>query len=371
MTFRVALDVTPELIASTGVARYSRELRTALQERQDCEVRAFAFGRRSQPLPMEVRHAKVPLRLVHLAWDRVGLPRAEQLTGAVDLVHSLDLVPPPTRRPLVITVHDLVTRELPALHEPRTREMQRRQLAALGRASAILAVSRTTAESLIESGVDPELIHITPNGLPRLPAPVDPPLRHRPFVLMVGTLEPRKGHELLLRACATAELDQLAVVFAGPTVGRDHTLRLLAADLGIGDRLHILGYVDDAVLAGLYRDAMAVCMPSLGEGFGLPVLEALAAGTPVVASEIPALREVAADAATFVPVGDVAALTDALLQVLRDAELRRSQRERGRARAKQFSWASTAAATVEAYRAAVRLTPPGRLASISAETSST
>lgn len=354
MTLRVALDVTPELIASTGVARYSRELRSALGERDDCQLCAFALGRRSQPLPEGVRHAPLPLRLVHQAWDILGLPRAEQLTGPVDVVHSLDLVPPPTRQPLVITVHDLVTSELPALHASRARRMQLKQRQALTRASAILAVSRATANSLIGIGVDPELIHITANGLTRLPTPVNPPVTRRPFVLMVGTLEPRKGHELALRALAAADLQQLAIVFAGPSLGRREQLEAVAAGLGIAERLQILGYVDDATLAGLYRDAAFLCMPSLGEGFGLPVLEAFAAGTPVVASDIPAIREVADDAAMLVPRGDVAALAHALQHIVSNEGLRAELTDRGRHRAAAFTWASTAAATVVAYQAAVQ-----------------
>jgi glycosyltransferase involved in cell wall biosynthesis len=351
---RVALDVTPELIGSTGVARYSRELRSALEERDDCEVCAFALGRRSQPLPDGVRHAAIPLRLVHRVWEVWGLPRAEQLTGAVDVVHSLDLVPPPTRQPLVITVHDIVTSELPALHPSNARRMQIKQREALARASAILAVSHATAQSLVELGVDPELIHVTANGLPRLPKPAEPPISQRPFVLMVGTLEPRKGHELTLRAVAAADLSQLAIVFAGPTAGRDRALRALAVELGIAERLRILGYVDDAALAGLYRDATLLCMPSLGEGFGLPVLEALAAGTPVVASDIAAIREVADDAAILVPPGDVGALTRAVRRVVSDHKLRAELNRKGRERASSFTWSSTADATVTAYQAALR-----------------
>ena len=356
MTVRVALDVTPELIAATGVARYTRELRRALQAREDCAVHAFGLGRRREPIPEGVRHIGVPLRAVHAAWRTIGLPRAEQISGPVDIVHSLDLVPPPTRLPLVVTVHDLVTTDLPGLHPRRSAEMQRQQQQALGRAAAIAAVSASTAGALEAIGVPRARVHITPNGLTRLPAAEDPPVPERPFVLMVGTLEPRKGHELLLQAVAAAPTD-VGIVFAGPPNGRDTELRALADHLGLGVRLTILGRVGDGVLAGLYRDATLLCMPSLGEGFGLPVLEAMAAGAPVLASDLPALREVAGAAAEFFPPGDTTALAASLTGLLHDPDRLAELRARGQRRAERFTWEATAEATVVAYRAALQAAP--------------
>lgn len=358
MTIRVALDVTPELIAATGVARYTRELRGALQAREDVAVRPFGLGRRSEPLPAGVRHLGVPLRAVHAAWRATGLPRAEQITGPVDVVHSLDLVPPPTRQPLVVTVHDLVTSDLPGLHPRRSGEMQRRQLAGLRRAAAIAAVSQSTAKALEAIGVNPARLHVTPNGLTQLPPAEDPPVPRRPFVLVVGTLEPRKGHDLLLEAVAAASTD-VAIVFAGPPNGRDEELRALADRLGLASRLTILGRVSDGVLAGLYRDAALLCMPSLGEGFGLPILEAMAAGAPVLASGLPALREVAGTAAEFTAPGDVTALSAALERLVGDPERLEQMRGLGRRRAERFTWQATAEATAAAYRAALDAGPAG------------
>jgi glycosyltransferase involved in cell wall biosynthesis len=269
------------------------------------------------------------------------------------VVHSLDLIPPPTRLPLVVTVHDVVTADLPEMHPARSRRMQRAQLAALPRAAAVLAVSSTTAGALAERGVTQDRIYVTPNGLSRFPAPVDPPIPPGPFVLVVGSLEPRKGHELLLRALARASLDHVRVVFAGPDGGREEEIRQLAARLGLDDRLRLLGRVDDAVLAGLYRDAAALCLPSHGEGFGLPVLEAMSFGTAVLASDLPALHEVAGDAALFAAVGEETEWSRQLQRVLGDDALRQQLGRQGRQRAELFSWDATAAETVRAYRAAI------------------
>lgn len=353
MSIRVALDVTPELIAATGVARYSRELRRALEAQPDCQVAAFGIGRRSEPVPPGVRHVPIPLRVIHTSWDAFGLPRAEQITGSVDLVHSLDLVPPPTRLPLVVTVHDLVTSEHPSLHDPRAQRMQREQRSALARAATILTVSRAVAETLISLGIGEDKIHVTPNGLTRLPEPAASPLGGEPFILAVGTLEPRKGHKVLINALAASGVAGVGLVFAGPTAGRADELERLAQQLGIGERLRILGRVDDAVLAGLYRDAKLLCMPSLGEGFGLPVLEAMAAGLPVVASDLPAIREVAGDAAVLVAPGDAEALASAISDVIGEQQLSATLRQNGRKRASAFTWDATAEATVRAYHAAL------------------
>lgn len=351
MTIRVGLDATPELIAATGVARYSRGLRNALQQRDDCEVAAFGLGRRSRPVPDDVRHVPVPLRLVHGSWKALRLPRAEQLAGRVDLVHSVDLIPPPTRLPLVISVHDLVTRELPDLHAARSQKMQQAQLAALRRAAAVLTQSRAVSDSLAELGFDEDRIHFTSTGLTPLPAPSQPPIPGDPFLLAVGTLEPRKAHDVLIRAFAATGVDGMRLVFAGPTVGRAEELRQLALKLGVAGRLSILGPVDDATLAGLYRQATLLCMPSLGEGFGLPVIEAMAAGLPVVASDLPAIREVAGDAALLIPPGDVDALAAALSRLVEDEQLGSRLRRVGPERASAFTWERTAALTVRAYQA--------------------
>jgi glycosyltransferase involved in cell wall biosynthesis len=231
--------------------------------------------------------------------------------------------------------------------------MQQAQLGALERAAVVLTVSRAIADSLVGRGVDADKIHVTPNGLTRLPEPAGTPLGGEPFILVVGTLEPRKGHKVLINALAAAGLAGVRLVFAGPTAGRADELKRLAQHLGIGERLRILGRVDDALLAGLYRDATLLCMPSFGEGFGLPVLEAMAAGLPVVASDLPAIREVAGDAAVLVAPGDVDALAGAIRDVIGDQQLSTRLRQNGHKRAPAFTWDATAEATVRAYRAAL------------------
>lgn len=337
----------------TGVARYSRELGRALERREDCELRRFALGRRTQPVPAGTSHLGVPLRAAHLAWRFVGRPRAESLAGPADVVHSLDLLAPPTSLPLVVTVHDLVAVEHPDLHTRRAVEMQRARLADVGRANAVLAVSESTAGALVAQGVDRERIQVAPNGFTRLPPAVDPPVPDEPFVLAVGTLEPRKGHDLLLRAFARADVGGHRLVFAGPSAGRAEAMKALAHELGLANRLTILDAVEDRVLAGLYRDASALCMPSVAEGFGLPALEAMAEALPVIATDLEVVREVVGEAGLLVPPGDVDALARALERILADDVLRPRLRQAGLERAARFTWEAAAKRTAAAYARAV------------------
>jgi glycosyltransferase involved in cell wall biosynthesis len=238
--------------------------------------------------------------------------------------------------------------------------MQRLQLAALARAAAILTVSQSTAQALAVRGVDETRIHVSPNGLSSFPAPTDPPFPAGPFILLVGSLEPRKGHELLLRAAARLKSGDIRLVFAGPEMGRAPALRAAAARLGIEQRLTLLGPVDDALLAGLYSAATVVCLPSYGEGFGLPVLEAMSFGAPVLASDLPALHEVAGDAALFTPPGDADELARALERMLDNEQLRQALSRQGRQRAALFTWDATAQKTLEAYCAAQGRSKPRR-----------
>jgi glycosyltransferase involved in cell wall biosynthesis len=157
----------------------------------------------------------------------------------------------------------------------------------------------------------------------------------------------------LLAAFAAARLDPIQLVLAGPDAGQRAHLARLAASLGIRARLTLLGRVSDAVLAALYRDAVALCFPSLAEGFGLPVLESMAAGLPVVATDIEVVSEVTGGAALLVPPGDIPALSRALEQVSRDEQLRQHLADLGRTRAQRFTWEATAKATVTAYERAL------------------
>jgi glycosyltransferase involved in cell wall biosynthesis len=249
-------------------------------------------------------------------------------------------------------MHDLAAVEAPGLHPRRSVTQQKARLDAVKRAEVVISNSRATAGALVRHGVDKERIVVGQLGLTPLP-PAEGLGLPRPFLLAVGELSPRKGHRDLLRAFSDAQLGPTLLVLAGPDAGEGEHLKGLARALGIEQRVAMLGRVTDAVLAGLYRDAAALCFPSLAEGFGLPVLEAMAAGLPVVASDLEVLREVAGEAALLVPAGDTSTLALALTQLLEDDELRSRLAHLGRVRSARFTWEETARATVTAYRQAL------------------
>jgi glycosyltransferase involved in cell wall biosynthesis len=350
---RVAFDVTPVISGRTGIARYVNELGAAL-ERRPVELHRYAIGRSSYPLPVGTRHVHVPARIVDRWWRVVPWPNVDRLAGDADVVHATGLLTPPTRHPLVVTVHDVAAVRYPNLHPTRHVRQQRTQLRALDRAAAILTVSQATADDLVHFGVRPERIVVAPLGLSSLPQAAATGLtaeRKRGYLLTVGESSPRKRYDVVLRALSRVDRD-LELVMAGPPAADEERLRSLVGALGLGSRVRRLGAVPDAALAGLYRDALALCFPSVAEGFGLPVLEAMAAGLPVVARDIPVARELAGDAAIYLAGDDERVWAETIEALVSDAALRERCSSAGRARAAEFTWDRTAAATLEAYRIA-------------------
>lgn len=351
LDLRVAMDLTPVITGSTGVARYARHLSNALTH-AGVTLLPYAIGRATYPVPPGVRHIRVPLRLAHRLWATVGWPPIDSVAPRADLVHTLDLVAPPVRRPSVATVHDLDAIERPDLHSPRSVSAQRAQLSSLDRVQIVLANSETTRRALGRHGIDPERVVVGRLGLAPLPT-VDPavfPGVDR-YVLCVGSLDVRKGQDILIRAAG--KVPELTVVLAGPDGWRAEEIRSAAQRMG--DRVRVLGPVDDARLASLYRGAAAVCVPSRAEGFGLVIIEAMSAGVPIVASDLEATREVGGEVVVFVPPDDPDALAAALAAATVPSDGRElgGRAEAGRVRAAAFTWEATAEATIAAYRRAL------------------
>jgi glycosyltransferase involved in cell wall biosynthesis len=350
---RAAFDVTPVISGRTGIARYVTELGLAL-ERAGVDLRRFAVGRRTYELPPGSRHIRVPTRIVERWWRTVPWPPIERLLGGADVVHATGLLLPPTRKPLVVTVHDVAAVRHPELHPARHVEQQRAQLERLGRAAAIVSVSQTTADDLAHLGVSPDRVVVAPLGVTPLPRPAAQPPAGVPesgYLLTVGETSPRKGYPLLLRALSL--VPDLPLVIAGPPAGDEERLHALAGELGLTSRVHRVGAVTDAGLARLYSGALALGFPSFAEGFGLPVLEAMASGVPVLAREIPAARELAGDAAVLIDGEQPDAWAAAIERVRSDGEQRARLAAAGRERAAAYTWDRTAQGTLAAYRLAL------------------
>ncbi len=353
---RVGLDLTPAVVGTTGVMRYATALHHALRARDALEVRAFAAGRGRRV--EGVRQWPVPLRVLHPLWRTLGHPRAEAFCGTVDVVHSLDLLPPPCRAPLVVTLLDVLPATHPEYFSDRARRDFDAKVAALPRAALVVVAAAANMEEVARvAGVSPARLRVVPlaGGLPPAdggPAPVE-----GSYVLALGAVTARKGLDVLAEAAErlTALLGDGAprVVVAGPDGPDGDEVRALLHRIA-GPRIRVLGEVDDVVAARLVAGALAVVHPSHAEGFGLVPLEAMAAGTPVVAADIPTVREVTAGTATLVPPGDADALADAVAALVGDPAERTRMAAAGRVRAASFGWDATAAAMAAVYAEACR-----------------
>lgn len=298
------------------------------------------------PLP---RRLPFPRPLLYDSWHLVGWP---PVAPGADLVHAPSLaVPPKGRQPLVVSIHDAAPWVWPETFGWRGRWFHSSGARAAAKRADLVLTGTQAAAAEIE-----EHLHLSPARIEVVPYGVGPPVAPDPsalrrlglagktYVLWVGSLEPRKGVATLAQALGKlAARDQLELVLAGYAGWK--------AAPPLGPNVRRLGRVSDAELQALYAGAAVFAFPSLHEGFGLPVLEAMAAGVPVVASDIPALREVAGEAAVLAPPGDAAKWAEALEYVLSLAgEERAALVEGGRKRAAAFSWQATAERTLELYR---------------------
>jgi glycosyltransferase involved in cell wall biosynthesis len=359
--------------APGGIGTYVRHLVPALAG-CDPDLRITLFHARFEtgPEPPEPWIRRFPVvelsrsvRSLYPSWALVGRPALPASLGDSDLVHATNHAAVPPKGPgqrLVVTVHDLAFLRLPRLF-PRGWAVQYRLAlrAAVRRADAILVPSRATAEDLVSrTAVDPARVRVTPLAatLPGSDVEVDRVL-HRlrvptPYVLFVGTLEPRKNLVRLVRAYRRIAATDLphALVLAGPMGWHPEPLLRELALEGPGE-IVLTGPLPEADLDALYRGASAFAYPSLAEGFGLPVLEAMARSVPTVVSNTSSLPEVAGDAALLVDPRSVAELAAALQRVLSDTALAERLAAAGRARAERFSWEETARRTLAAYREAL------------------
>jgi glycosyltransferase involved in cell wall biosynthesis len=359
----VGYDLTPAALNQAGERRYTLGLLEALRARTDLEVAELSLTRRKP----SVRVQRVAYQLVAEGVYYPLLLGAMARRAGVDLVHHpRNLVPPePTLTvPSVVTVHDVLPLSEPQ-HFSRSIRLRHPLLtrSAVRAAALVLTVSEHSARDIAEHlGVAPERIRVIHSGVERRFRPVEPD-RERlerelgvrsPYVLCVGTLEPRKN-----LAAAVLAFERVQARFP------DHSLVLIGGHGWLGEELERTlsetharvvkpGRVSDERLVELYSGAECFLFPSLSEGFGFPVLEAMACGAPVVASDRASLPEVVGDAGALVEPTDPDALAEAVVRLLESPERRAEARRRGLERAARFTWERCAEATVAAYRDALR-----------------
>lgn len=359
---RVALDATSLFGARTGVAMFTSGVLNALAARDDVEPVAYAVtwrgrGELGQLVPQGVTPARSPMaaRPLRWAWKRWDRPYIEWWTDEVDVVHGTNFVVPPTREAGdVVTIHDLTPMRFPELAHEATLDYEPLIRRALARGALVHTPSSFVAGEVIEHfGVSADRVHAIAEGIPPLPeVAADEQLTGgAPYILTIGTIEPRKDHRLLVRAFdAIARRDaDLRLVIAGPDGWGSEALTDAIAGAHHRDRIVRVGYVDDEAKAGLLRGATVFAFPSVYEGFGLPPLEAMRAGVPVVATAAGSLPEVLGDAALLVPAGDVDALAAALAEAVVDDVARARLVEAGRARVAGYSWERCADGLVVVY----------------------
>lgn len=290
--------------------------------------------------PIELGESRQPVRMA------VRLPLLLRRRRPA-LAHFLHVIPPAWRGRSVLTVQDLSFEHFPEVMGRSDRFFFRTFVPrSARRADRVLTGSEWTKSDLVERyGVAADRIVVTPYGVDPVFRPEGPRAERPPYALFVGALEERKRPELALLALKAADCE-LGLVFAGPDRGLGVELREDARLLGLADRVEFAGHVVRENLAALYRGAACLVFPSRYEGFGLPVLEAMASGTPVVATRSSSIPEVAGDAAILVD-GDA----DELASAIERAVLERDRLvSAGLARAEQFSWAETARRTAAVYR---------------------
>ena len=384
---RIGIDITSAIRQGAGIGRFTRELVRALFALDSPhEYRLFTAtgGLPRSTIEPRLAHVIQPALAQHLKlgvcnltflsdnwlhriWHRARLPiPIEAAIGQVDLFHEPDFVLPPTLpgTPTLLTVHDLSFVRDPDSALPQLRRYLNRVVPfSVKRATHVLADSLATKNDLVELfGTPPEQVTVMYGGVDARFAPVRElnqiatlrskyRLGSEPFILGLGTLQPRKNYKRLIQAFSNVkcQVSNLKLVIVGGKGWLYDDIFTEVKRLGLEGRVLFPGFVDDEDLSTLYSAAKILAYPSLYEGLGLPVLEAMACGTPVVTSNVSSLPEVGGQAALLVNPMDVDAISDALGRLLQDAELRQQLIARGFDQARQFTWEKSAAQLLDLY----------------------
>jgi glycosyltransferase involved in cell wall biosynthesis len=361
---RVAFDATALLGPRTGVGTFASEVITRLAARDELDVVAYAATWRGRgglrglvPATVAVTTRPMAARPLRAAWRRADVPPIEWWTGPVDVVHGPNFVVPPTRRAAaLVTVHDLTFLHFPAMVTRDVAQYGGLLRRSLRRGAHVHAVSDFVASEVADAfGVEAARVHAVANGVTATPG--DPPSGRaiagaERYVLALGTVEPRKDLPTLVEAfdLLAADDPDVSLVIAGPDGWGTDALHRATTAARHRERIVRIGWVDDAGKGDLLAGAAAFAYPSRYEGFGLPPLEAMAAGTPVVTTRAGALPETVGDAALLVDVGDAAALADALRIAITDSDTRDELVAKGRARVSRYDWNRCADGIVDVYR---------------------
>lgn len=366
----IYIDVAAAVHGRAGLGRYAESLAGALVVKDP--ARFALFFNRSGQVRLPTRLQEIPSRSVRAGYkpwrmaiwlgQLAGLGFDRLLPGA-ELYHATEHLLMPLRHvPTVLTVHDLIFRLFPQHHKRLNYWYLNAAMPLFcRRASAIIAVSQATKRDLVNFyGLDPAKISVVHEAAAPHFAPAPPDqvaqvqARYRLpdcYLLHVGTIEPRKNLNRLLKVVYRLRRagEDIRVVIVGSKGWLYEDFFRQLEELALGDAVVMPGFVPDTDLPALYSGARLVVVPSHHEGFGLPVLEGMACGTPVACSDASSLPEVGGQAARYFDPTDVAAMADQILAIWRDESLRETMRQQGLARAAQFSWKRAADETLAVY----------------------
>jgi glycosyltransferase involved in cell wall biosynthesis len=355
---KIAIDIS-QIVYGTGVSVYTKELVKNLLK-IDTENSYILFGgtlRQMGKLKEFTASLKgnltsklvfIPPTLADIVWNRFHKLPIEKLLGDLDVFHSSDWTQPPTKAFKVTTIHDLTPLRFPRLTHPRIYEAHKARLAWVKKeVDRVIVPSNATKEELISYGFNAEKIRVIPEAhsdifYPRGEGEIKK-LRakyniHEKFIMSIGVGR-RKNTERLIKAFQLVAGSELKLVLIGRTFGKIHETRAV----------RILGHVPEEDLPVFYSASEALVYPSLYEGFGLPILEAFASGTPVVTSNLSSMLEVAGNAAILVDPYDVESIKEGIAKALRG---KKGLVDKGFSEVKQFSWKKTAKSTLEVYQEA-------------------
>lgn len=347
-----------------GTATSILQLAEALGERDDVDLVGVAAHHRApapEPFvpPVPVEYLPFRRSVLYETWHAFRRPKVEFATGRVDVVHGTAVAVPPSSAPLVMTIHDLAFLADPGSYTRHGNRFFRRGTELARRHARIVMVpSEATARECLDAGFDPERIRVIPWGVDQQPERIEADeirRRHgldRPYLLFVGTLEPRKNLPAVVAAAAGLDGREIDLAIVGPDGWNEDVGAALRPLAGTTVRVKRLGFVPRADLAGLYAGCAAFCFPSLREGFGMPVLEAMAAGAPIVTSSGTATAEVGGDAVLLADPFDPRAVAAAVRRIVDDGGLADELRHRARERSLIFTWDRAARLTAEVYREA-------------------
>ncbi len=366
---RVGYDVSPITKARSGVGNYTYFLlKHLMMGSENCEFRLFSSGRRMidhEGLDRHVSHRHVPLptRVLYRMWETLSWPNVDSLVGGCDVFHATNFFLPPTRKArTVVTIHDLGFLAVPQYSSPKIVKPFSKGINRFCRdADAIMVYSESTKRDILRfCDPDPEKIVIAPLAIDEQYHPVEREKAKEvvrtlhgiedPYLLFVSTLEPRKNVVGLLESFAILAKDiphKLVLIGALGWSSEEYFERI--EKLGLGERVVHLGYVANDLLS-FYSAADAFVFPTHYEGFGLPLLEAMTCGCPVVSSDNSSIEEVTGDGALLVNSHDIEGFADAVSKVLTDRAWRERLVTAGKAKAATFSWTRCAETTLEVYQ---------------------